>query len=310
MDKLSAMTTFTTVVVAGSFTRAADVLALPKARVSQRVADLERHLGVRLLHRTTRALSLTEDGQAYFERCQTILQEIDELEGTLKASTLQPRGRLRVEALVSVARWVIAPRLREFGSLYPELSVRLGSNDRISHLLEDGIDVAIRGGHLEDSSLIARHVCDVRFGLYAARSYLATQGAVRHPRDLARHRLLSWFGGQRNPFAWRLERAATVFDLPAADGVQFDDPDVAIAACMAGSGICPGSPFAVESWVRAGKLVPVLPHWSFPARPIHLLYPSNRQLSIRVRAFVAWSHGLMDGSAMRMTPLELAEAAR
>lgn len=307
MDKLSAMATFATVVEAGSFTKAADVLALPKARVSQRVSDLERHLDVRLLHRTTRALSLTEDGQAYYERCQAILQEIDELEGALKNCTVQPRGRLRIEVLVSVARWVIAPRLYEFKALYPDILVRLGSNDRISHLLEEGIDVAIRGGPLEDSSLIARHVCDVRFGLYAAPAYLEAEGPLHHPRELARHRLLSWFSGQRHPFAWRLEAASDAFDLSAADGLQFDDPDVAIAACMTGSGICPGSPFAVESWVRAGKLVPVLPHWSFPARPIHIIYPSNKQLSVRVRVFVEWALKLMQGSQnVWMTPQELA----
>ena len=309
MDKLSAMATFAQVVEAGSFTKAADVLALPKARVSQRVSDLERYLGVRLLHRTTRVLSLTEDGQAYYERCLGVLQEIDELEGALKDCTAQPRGRLRIEALVSVARWVIAPHLFEFKALYPGLSVRLGSNDRIRHLLEEGIDVAIRGGPLEDSSLIARHVCDVHFGLYATAAYLEEKGPLNHPRELVHHRLLSWFSGQRHPFAWRLQADAETFDLAAADGLQFDDPDVAIASCMTGSGICPGSPFAVESWVRAGKLVPVLPQWHFPARPIHIIYPSNKQLSIRVRTFVDWSIGLMQGSPnVRMTPLELAES--
>lgn len=119
MDKFSAMTTFAKVVETGSFTRAADVLALPKARVSQRVSDLERHLGVRLLNRTTRSLNLTEDGQAYFAKCQVILQEIDELEGALKGGSVEPRGKLRVEALVSVARWVIAPSLHEFQAVTP-----------------------------------------------------------------------------------------------------------------------------------------------------------------------------------------------
>lgn len=309
MDKLSAMTTFATVVETGSFTRAADVLELPKARVSQRVSDLERHLGVRLLNRTTRALNLTEDGQAYFAKCQAILQEIDELEGALKGGTVEPRGRLRVEALVSVARWVIAPHLHEFQARYPGITVRLGSSDRIRHLLEDGIDCAIRGGQLEDSSQIARHVCDVRAGLYAAPAYLDVAGTVGHPQELVRHRRISWFPGQRHPFAWRLEGGNDVYDLAAQDGLQFDDPDVAIASCIAGSGICPGVPFAVENWVRAGALVPVLPHWSFEVRPIHIVYPGSRHLSARVRCFVDWALGLMKTSpSVGMTPLELAES--
>lgn len=309
MDRFAAMTTFVAVVEAGSFTRAADVLALPRARVSQRVADLERHLGVRLLYRTTRALSLTEDGHAYFARCQTLLQDIEALEETVRKGSSALRGRLRVEALVSVARWVIAPRLHEFHARHPGVVVRLGASDRIGHLLEDGIDCVIRGGPLEDSRLVARHVCDVRLGLYAAPDYLGTAGAVRHPRDLAGHRRLSWFSGLQSPFAWRIETTTVAFELPATDGLLFDDPDVAVAACMAGGGICPGAPFAVEQWVRAGALVPVLPHWHFPARPIHLLYPDSRRVSARVRCFVDWSLDLMrTHPGLRMGPLELAGA--
>jgi LysR family transcriptional regulator for bpeEF and oprC len=309
MDKLSAMLTFTAVAEAGSFTKAADVLGLPKATVSQRISGLERHLEVRLLHRTTRALTLTDDGQAYFERCQVILQEIAEVEGALRSSTAKPRGRLRIECLASVARWVIAPKLHEFRRLYPELSVRLGSNDRISHLLEDGIDVAIRGGHLGDSTLIARPVCDVQFGLYASSAYITAAGQPAHPLDLTAHQLLSWFGGQRNSFAWRLESAADSCELPAGDGLRFDDPDVAIAACIAGCGICPGSPFAVETWVRAGLLIPILPQWSFPPRPIHLIYPSKKQLSMKVRVFVDWALASMRlDQNIRLTPWDLARS--
>jgi DNA-binding transcriptional LysR family regulator len=314
MDKLAAMTTFATVVEVGSFTGAAEVLGLPKARVSQRVSDLERALGVRLLQRTTRALSLTEDGQAYVSKCQAILQEIDELEGALKGGAVAPRGRLRVEALVSVARWVLAPQLHEFQARYPGIQLRLGGTDRVSHLLAEGIDCAIRGGALADSGQIARHACDVRLGLYAAPAYLQAAGAPQQPQDLARHRRLSWLPGPRDPFAWPLEAGGEAFELtgavelPGTCGVQFDDPDAAIAACMAGGGICPGAPFAVAHWVRAGALVPVLAHWSFAARPIHIVYPSNKHLSARVRCFVDWALELMQNSpSVRMTPWELAQ---
>lgn len=306
MDKLSAMATFATVVELGSFSRAADLLGLPKARVSQRISDLEQHLGVRLLHRTTRALSLTEDGKAYVVKCQLVLQEIDELEAALKGGAVAPRGKLRVEALASIARWILAPYLHEFQERYPDISIRLGSSDRISHLLEDGIDCAIRGGHLDDSTLIARHVCDVHLGLYASPEYLKKRGEIQHPQHLAIHQGLSWFTGQRNPFTWSLESDDETFEFSANNGLQFDDPDVAIASCMAGAGICPGAPFAVANWVRSGLLVPVLPHWSFPARPIHIIYPSSKHLSARVRCFVDWSLELMQAnSCLGMKPLAL-----
>ncbi len=309
MDKLSAMATFVRVVEAGSFTKAADVLSLPKARVSQRVTDLERELGVRLLHRTTRALHLTEDGQAYVAKCQSILQDIDELEGALKGGAAVPRGRLRVEALVSVARWLIAPQLHEFQARHPLIAVHLGSSDRMGHLLEEGIDCAIRGGPLEDSRQIARHLCDVHIGLYAAPGYLRDAGAADQPAALARHRLLSWFPGPRDPFAWALHSGSDRFELAGPAGLHFDDPDVAIACCMGGGGICPGAPFAVEHWVRAGALVPVLPRWSFQARPIHLVYPSNKHLSARVRCFVDWVLELGQArSSLRMSPLALADS--
>lgn len=289
MDKLSAMSTFVKVVEVGSFTRAADALSLPKARVSQRVSDLEAHLGVRLLHRTTRTLSLTEDGQAYFERCRFLLQQVEELESTLKSGTAVPAGNLRVDSLVSVARWVLAPRLHDFGARYPNVLLRLGSSDRISHLLEEGLDCAIRGGALDDSTMVARHLCDLELGLYASPDYLRSVGNLQCPDDLRPLKRLSWFSGRnRNPFAWELECGSEKCLLEAGDGVLFDDPDVAITACMAGSGICPGAPFAVELFVRAGTLVPVLPRWHFPPRPIHLVYPTSKHLSVRVRCFVNW----------------------
>ncbi|WAH66372.1 LysR family transcriptional regulator [Xanthomonas hortorum] len=308
MDKLTAMATFVKVVDTGSFTRAADALDLPKTRVSQRISDLEKHLGVRLLNRTTRALSLTDDGAAYFDKCKALLQQIDELESTLSGETAAPIGRLRVDSLVSIARWVIAPKLHDFQARYPRIQLRLSSSDRISHLLEDGIDCTIRGGALKDSSMIARHLCDIQMGLYASPDYLASVGGVDTPDALLQLKRISWFSGrERNPFVWELEAGHARFVLQSGDGMQFDEPDVAMSACMAGSGICPGAPFAVAGFVRSGRLVPVLPQWHFSPRPIHIVYPGSRHLSVRVRCFVNWilevfaAHG-----EIKLTPIALA----
>jgi len=312
MDKLAAITAFVKIVELGNFTRAAQALGLPKGRVSQRVTDLENALGLRLLNRNTRSLTLTSDGQAYFAKCQQMLQDLDELEGTLKGGALSPRGPLHVEALASIARWVIAPRLHEFHALYPDIAVQLRSSDRISQILEDGLDCVIRGGALQDSNLIARHVCDVHIGLYATPAYLATAGTPAHPQELAAHRRITWFSsGAHQPFAWRLVCATDSHDVPATNGLRFDDPDAAIASCMAGGGICPGAPFAVAKWVREGSLVPVLPAWHFAARPIHIVYPHSRHLSARVRCFVDWSLGLMQSmESMRLSPLTLVASAQ
>ena len=318
MDKLTAMSTFVKVVEARSFTRAAEGLNLPKARVSQRISDLEAHLGVRLLHRSTRALHLTEDGQAYFEKCQYLLQQVEELESTLKGGTAVPAGTLRIDSLVSIARWIVAPRLHDFQARYPKIQLRFGSSDRISHLLEEGLDCAIRGGVLKDSNLVARHLCDLELGLYAAPGYLSSIGSPESPTDLGGVRRLSWFSArERSPFAWELQSGAQTCLLEAGDGVLFDDPEVAMVACMAGSGICPGAPFAVEQLVRSGKLVPVLPDWHFPQRPVHLVYPTSKHLSVRVRCFVNWIVELFatderigltpSGLALTMAPLPRSE---
>jgi LysR family transcriptional regulator for bpeEF and oprC len=308
MDKLSAMATFAKVVETGSFTRAAEVLAIPKASVSQRVSDLERVLGAQLLHRTTRNLRLTDDGQSYFAKVQGILQEIEELEQALRRRVIEPRGRLRVEALTSIARWVLAPRLADFQAHFPHVSLRLGASDRITNLFEEGVDCAIRGGPLEDSSLIARHVCDVHLGLYASPRYLETSAPVACPDDLQHHRRLSWFGGKRHPFSWTLTSSAQHYDLPAVEGLLFDDPDVAITSCIAGAGICPGAPFAVAHWVQTGLLKPVLPDWHFVARPIHIIYPSRQHLSARVRCFVDWViEQTASAKILGTTPRQLAQ---
>lgn len=309
MDKLSAMATFVAVVDTGSFTRAAEAFSLPKSRVSQRISDLEAELGIRLLQRSTRALSLTKDGEVYLERCRQILLDITEVEDALKGSDSTPTGSIHVDVLTSIARWVIAPQMPAFQALFPNLTVRLGSSDRVSSLLEEGIDCAIRGGSLEDSEMVARHVADVAIGLYASPSYLKKAPLLQAPESLARHRRITWFsprGGGR--LAWHLENGERRIILQETELLQFEDPDVAMAACVSGAGVCPAAPFAVEDYVRAGLLTPVLPNWHFKPRPIHIVYPTRKHLSAKVRCFVDWSYEVMQrNDALRLTPLALAQ---
>lgn len=308
MDKLAAMATFVKVVETGSFTRAADALQVPKARVSQRVSALEDALGVRLLQRTTRVVKPTDDGQAYFAKCQTLLQDIEELEGSMAGHLKPPSGVVRAEALASIGRWVLAPRLGEFRRLHPGIQVRLASNDRLSHLLEEGIDCAVRGGPLEDSSLVARHVCDVAFGLYAAPSFLAAQGAIQGLEDLRQAERLSWSGARSGTEqAWRLLTPDGDAELAAPAALMFDDPDAAVEAALSGAGVVAAAPFTVAAHVAQGRLAPVLPDWHFPPRPIHIVYPTSKHLSMRVRSFVEWAIATMQACPeLGWMPAELA----
>ncbi|MBH3424906.1 MULTISPECIES: LysR family transcriptional regulator [Pseudomonas] len=304
MDKLTAMATFVKVVQTGSFTRAAVALGLPNARISQRITDLERVLGVRLLNRTTRAQSLTEDGHIYFGKCLVILEAIEELEGSLSTDPAHFSGKVRVETLRSVAHWIIAPRLEAFYQRHPNIALSLRSSDRISNLAEEGIDCAIRGGHLEDSEMVARHVCDVKLGLYAAPQYLEEYGPIATAEDLANTRKISWFNAKGT---WRLLSKKDAMDVKARECMQFDDPEIAIQSCLAGSGVCPGAPFAVQSYVQAGTLVPILAQWHFTPRPIHIVYPTKKHLSTRVRNFAEWAFEVMQSDqGLHLAPQDLA----
>lgn len=282
MDKLAAMHTFVRVVESGGFTRAAESMDLPKARVSQRIASLEAELGLRLLHRTTRSVRPTADGQAYYERCRALLAELDELEHALRGDRRAPVGLLRVEVLASFARAVLAPALPGFQARYPGISLRIGSSDRLVHLVEEGIDCAIRGGRLEDSSLIARHLCDVHFGLYASPDWLARRGAPAVPDALTAADCIG-------TMPLTLTRDMESVTLEGLSRLEFDDGDAALAACLAGAGVGAHARFTVARHLAHGELVPVLPEWGAGVRPLQVVYPSNRHLSARLRVFVDWT---------------------
>jgi LysR family transcriptional regulator for bpeEF and oprC len=310
MDKLTAMQTFVQIVDAGSFTRAAERLDVPKARVSQRLSDLEAALGVRLLERTTRALRLTDDGRAYHERCVQLLAEIDEAEQALRGRHGHPRGQVRVEAVAAIARHVLAPALQELRVRYPDLTVRLGSSDRMTHLVEDGIDCAVRGGDLPDAGIVARTACTVHLGLYASPDCVARHGRPSHPSMLAPWPRLGWVAARGGVVPWRLmhESGETV-ELAGPTGLAFDDGDAAVAAAIGGAGAVVAAPFAVAPAVRRGELEPVLPDWEAGLRPVHVLYPSSRQLSTRVRCVVDWVlERLRTDAAMAWRPRDLAAA--
>lgn len=294
MDKLTAMRTFVAVVTAGSFSGAAIGLGVPKTRVSQRVQELEAALSVRLLYRTTRALSLTEDGRSYYDKCVQILQDIDATEQALGGKAETPSGLLRVSCMSLVARSLLLPRLAEFQALYPDLSLGLSVSDRIANLNESGFDCAIRGGQLDSSTLISRHITDYSFGLYAAPDWCARRGAVAHPAELTRADLVMVTrqkDGAARP--WKLAGPSGNHLCEGPARFETDDDHAALSAAVAGAGavLCPD--FAARPLVAAGQLCRILPDWHGAARPAYFIYPTRRYLSARLRAFMDWSGAIL-----------------
>jgi LysR family transcriptional regulator for bpeEF and oprC len=283
------MQVFVQVVDAGSFTRAADVLRLPKASVTTLVQGLEAHLRVKLLNRTTRRVSVTADGAAYYERCVRILAEVEETESALSRTHTAPSGRLRVDVPATFGRRLLVPALAEFFERYPEIRLEVGCTDRPVDLLEEGVDCVVRGGEQTDSSLVARRVATYPFVTCATQAYLARYGVPSHPRDLERHRCIRYFMPKTGRIVeWDFKRDGERIVPVLDDWVALNDGDAYAAAGLAGLGIMHVPGFMVADALADGRLTPLLEDWDADPLPIYVMYPQNRHLSAKVRAFVDW----------------------
>ncbi|MES2260238.1 MAG: LysR family transcriptional regulator [Pseudomonadota bacterium] len=289
MNKLQAMEVFVQVVDAGGFTRAADNMQLPKATVSNLIQALETALAVKLLHRTTRQVSVTADGAAYYERCLRILSDVREAEESLSRTKLSPSGRLRVDAPTGLASDILIPSLPDFFQRYPDITLELGCSDRPVDLIEEGVDCAVRGGTLADSALIARRIGALGFVTCAAPSYIALYGMPRHPRELERHRCINYFSSKSGKiYDWDFSRDGERIVLPLPGLIALNDSNAYVAAALAGLGVMQSTDFVVQPHIQSGRLVQVLGDWSTDPIPIHVVYPQNRHLSAKVRVFVEW----------------------
>jgi LysR family transcriptional regulator, regulator for bpeEF and oprC len=294
LDRIKAMEVFTCVVALGSFSKAAEALRLPKARVTTLVQQLEAHLGVRLLARTTRRLHLTDDGAAYQQRALALLQELGDLEGSVTRSVKTPEGRLRVDVPAAAARHLLAPALPEFFRLYPRMALELGSSDRPVDLIAEGVDCVIRGGQVHDDSLVARPLGSLRVVTCAAPSYLASMGTPRSLQDLDQHMFVNFFSAKTGRvFAFDFVRDGRTQEVTRPHWVAANDADTHVAAGVAGMGLMQ-TPVNVEvqRHLKAGRLVQVLPEWTAAELPLVILYPRNRHLSAKVRAFADWAVSL------------------
>lgn len=289
MNKLQAMEVFVQVVDAGGFTRAAENMQLPKATVSTLVQGLEAALSVKLLHRTTRQVSVTADGAAYYERCLRILADVRDAEESLSRTRLSPSGRLRVDAPTGLASDILIPALPDFFTHYPDIQLELGCSDRPVDLIEEGVDCAVRGGELGDSSLIARRVGVINFLTAAAPHYLDKFGRPAHPNDLFQHQCINYFSSRTGKtFDWDFSRDGERLQLALPGHIAVNDSNTYVAAALAGLGVTQITTFQAERMIASGQMELVLTDWTSDPLPVHVVYPQNRHLSAKVRVFVEW----------------------
>jgi DNA-binding transcriptional LysR family regulator len=275
-----------------SLSAAGRELRLSAAVVSSRIAKLEKQLGVRLLNRTTRRVNLTEEGQLFYEHCTRILKEIDLIETTIGQRSEKPRGAITVTAPAGFGRLHIAPFMPAFARRHPEVQVRLHLTDRITDVIRDGTDIAIRIGDLKNYSFIARKLAANTRAIVAAPAYLAAHGVPQTPADLLRHNcLLLRFPGSQQ-YQWTLNGADGPTTLAVQGNLDSDNGEVLTGWCRAGAGLALKSLWEVGDDIRSGTLEVVLPDWEPFGHAIYALYPHSRLLPPRVRAFVDFLAGI------------------
>jgi DNA-binding transcriptional LysR family regulator len=278
------MATFVRIVDGGSLTAAADALHTSLPSVVRTLAALEAALGVRLLNRTTRRLSLTDEGREYYERCKRVLADVDDAEAALSARRAAPRGRLRVTASVMFGRLRVAPVVMEFLAKHPAIQVELLLLDRVVDLVEEGIDVGVRIGALPESSLIAIPVGETRRIVCASPAYLKKAGTPKIPQDLAGHRTIAFSAlGQTSEWSFAGRAPSQVAVRPFLTTNQID---AALDACVRGLGCGQFLCYQVRAALDRGTLERLLTSFEPAAMPIHVVYPHARLLSANVRAFV------------------------
>jgi DNA-binding transcriptional LysR family regulator len=297
-NQMLAMRVFVRVVEAGGFTRAADSLRIPKPTVTKLVQSLEAHLRIKLLNRTTRRVTVTPDGSAYYERVVRLLGDLEDIESSVTHAKEKPRGRLRIDAGAAVTTYILLPALPDFLARYPDIAVECGVSDRPADLIGDNVDCVIRGGPLLEPSLVARHIGDLRWLTCATPAYLAKHGKPTHPTDLeSGHVLAGYFyprSGRMRPLIF--ERDGKRIEIPPNPRVAVNDSGAHFASLRAGLGLGQLISFIVSASGASKDLLPVLEDWQPAPLPMHALYPANRHLSTKVRVFVDWAAELFSRS--------------
>lgn len=290
MDRFQAMKVYMAVVDARSFSRAADILGLPRATVTTTIQGLESLLRVRLLNRTTRSVSLTPDGAAYYERCARLIGELEEMEASFRDVAQRPQGRLRIDVPTIIGRMILIPKLCEFRQRYPDIELVIGMSDRPVDLVQEAVDCVIRGGELTDSTLVARRIGSISFVTCGAPSYLAHCGTPESLEELQSHQAIHFFSARtgRN-IDWDYVIDGVTRNIKVPGSVAVNDAEAYLSLALQGFGLVQAPRFMALPHLETGALVEVLGQWRPANLPIAVLYPQNRHLSPKVRAFSDWA---------------------
>jgi DNA-binding transcriptional LysR family regulator len=285
MDRIDAMQAFVAVADLQGFAPAARKLGLSPSGVTRLIAALEDRLGARLLQRTTRQVALTDVGARYLERVRRILADVEEAEGSAQAERTQPSGRLVVSAPIGFGRLHVSPVMSAYLTRYPEVSGELRLSDRIINLVEDGVDLAVRIGHLPDSSLVARHVGEMRRIVVASSGYLKRHGEPRTPQVIASHQTIQ-FGATAASPDWHFAEDGREIRVACTPRLTTNSADAAIQYAEQGGGLTRVLAYQAADAIRGGRLRIVLQKFEQPPLPIHIVYPTSRLLSAKVRTFI------------------------
>jgi LysR family transcriptional regulator, regulator for bpeEF and oprC len=290
MDKLTAIRAFVRVSDSGTFSKAADLMDIPKPTVTRLVQMLENDMNVKLLHRTTRHVRMTPEGAAYYEGAVRLLAELEELEAGVSKASIRPRGRVRFELPTSLAYSVVIPALPEFLTQYPEIQVEVGISNRAVDLVAENLDFVVRLGPVFNESLVTRPLCELPVRVSASPKYLARHGRPKHPNNLKEGhsliRVVSPTTGRpfRREFRKGDERIAIGDNSP----ISVNDSGAAVAAGLAGLGVVTTFAHLVDSHIASGALVEILPGWTSGAAQVQVAYPPNRYISKKVRVLIDW----------------------
>lgn len=288
---LLAIRVFNRVVETGGFTRAADSLRMPKATVTKLIQSLEDHLQTKLFKRTTRSVSVTPEGECYYQRTVKWLAELEQMEGSMTESQSAPQGVLRIDVGGATARQLLLPALPDFIARYPQIQIDLGVGDRLIDLINDSADCVIRSGPLADSSLIARRLFELEWVTCATPAYLAHYGTPQHPCDLELGYPLAHYRHALNDRILPLhfvDRGKEI-DIQHRYHVSVNESNALLAAALAGLGIIQTFRFMAQPHLDSGELVSLLHDWQPQAEQMYVVYPSNRHLSAKMRVFIDWA---------------------
>jgi len=285
MEALTGFASFVHAAEQRSYVAAGRILGVSASAVSKGVARLEERLGVRLLHRTTRSIGMTEEGTLLYERCKRVLDELWDTEATLMQSRERPRGRLRVNLPHVVGHHLLMAHLPEFTARFPDIELDIDFEDQVVDIVGGGLDVAIRSGHLPDTRLIARLIGEQHFVVCGSPAYLASRGRPAVPGDLERHACIRFkYPSSGRVAPWAFAAPHSEMHLPAS--FVFNNTDAGLAAAMRGLGLAHLPVYVAAPRIETGELLPVLTSFMVPFGSLWLVWPSNRQLSPKVRAFV------------------------